>query len=153
MKIKGYLGSVELDQNKNVKRADIDDANKIAEIVKANIEKGNEEAKELGFSKLNGFAMIGSSKSIAFMKNKAVIVDTNKADWQDLFVTYTYIKSWLVGGIILLAISVIWYILAFTTSYLDYFAPEPRVYIPTILLLIGIFMTALSKTRYSYRLE
>ncbi|ARM74803.1 hypothetical protein [Acidianus manzaensis] len=153
MKIKGYLGSVEVDNNGNVKKSDIDEADKIAEIIKANVEKGNQEAKELGFSKLNGFAMLGSSKSLTFMKNKALIVDTHKADWQDLFVTYTYIKSWLAGGIALLAISIIWYIIAFTTPYLDYFAPEPRVYTPTILLLIGIFMTALSKTRYSYRLE
>lgn len=65
---------------------------KINDIIKYNVAKGNEEAKELGFSRLNRFVMIGSSKSLTFMKNKA-FVDTTKADWQELFVTYTYIKS------------------------------------------------------------
>lgn len=30
-----------------------------AEIIKFNVKKGNEEARELGFGHMNGFAMIG----------------------------------------------------------------------------------------------
>lgn len=153
MKIKGYIGHVKIDTQGNVKESDIENANDVAEILKNNIQKGNEEAKELGFSKINGFAMLGSQKSLAFMKNEAVLVDTKKADWEELFVKYTFIKSWLVGGIVLTVLSIIMYYLAIFTSYLDYFAPEPRLYAPTIILLIGIFMLALSKSKYSYRLE
>ncbi len=152
MKIKGYLGHVKVDNQGNVKESDIENAKDIAEILKNNIQKGNEEAKELGFSKINGFAMFGSQKSLAFMKNEAVLVDTRKADWEELFVKYTFIKSWLAGGIVLTVLSIIMYYLAIFTSYLDYFAPEPRLYLPTIILLIGVFMLALSKSKYSYRL-
>ncbi|AWR95813.1 DUF2173 family protein [Acidianus brierleyi] len=153
MKIKGYLGHVKVDNQGNVKESDIENAKDVAEILRNNIQKGNEEAKELGFSKINGFAMFGSQKSLAFMKNEAVLVDTKKADWEELFVKYTFIKSWLVGGIVLTVLSIIMYYLAIFTNYLDYFAPEPRLYAPTIILLIGIFMLALSKSKYSYRLE
>ncbi|MBW9141673.1 MAG: hypothetical protein K1T65_08350, partial [Candidatus Aramenus sp.] len=59
----------------------------------------------------------------------------------------------LAGGIALIAISIIMFFLAIFTSALDYFAPEPRLYLPSILLLIGVFMVGLSKTRFSYRLE
>lgn len=152
-KLKGYIGELELDEKGNVKKSNLDNAQTLAEILKFNVNKGNEEAKELGFSKLHGFAMIGSDKSITFMKNKAYVVETSKADWQQIFVTYTFIKSWCAGGVALFIISIIWFALALTTPYLNYFAPEPKFYIPTLLLLISIFMMSLSKSRFSYRLE
>ncbi|MCI2414007.1 MAG: hypothetical protein MPF33_01950 [Candidatus Aramenus sp.] len=154
-KVKGYVGSVKIDDSGNVVRTDLDkeEAEEIANALKFNVQKGNEEARELGFSKMHGFAMFGSEKSLAFMKNKALLVRTKEADWQELFVMYTYIKSWLAGGIALIAISIVMFILAIFTSALDYFAPEPRLYLPSILLLIGVFMVGLSKTRFSYRLE
>ena len=62
---------------------------KIAEYISFNVKKGNEEAKELGFNKLHGFAMFGSDNSLAFMKNLALVVDTDKTDFNDLF-TYLY---------------------------------------------------------------
>jgi roadblock/LC7 domain-containing protein len=153
MKLKGYIGHVKIDDKGHVKESDVGNAEDIASILERNVEKGNEEAKELGFSKLNGFAMFGSQKSITFMKNEAILVDTKKADWEDIFVRYTFIKSWLAGGIILVALSIIMFYLAIFTSYLDYFAPEPRLYTPTIILLIGVFMLALSKSKYGYRLD
>ncbi len=154
-KVKGYVGSVKIDDSGSVVWTDLDkeDAEEIAKILKFNVQKGNEEARELGFSKMHGFAMFGSENSLTFMKNKALLVRTKEADWQDLFVMYTYIKSWLAGGIALIAISIIMFFLAIFTSALDYFAPEPRLYLPSILLLIGVFMVGLSKTRFSYRLE
>lgn len=152
-KLKGYIGEVELDEKGNIKRSNVDKADKIAEIVKFNVNKGNEEAKELGFSKLNGFVMIGADKSITFMKNKAYIIDTNRADWQQIFVNYTFIKAWCAGGVALLVISILWLALAIMTPYLNYFAPEPKFYIPILTLLISIFMISLSKSRFSYRLD
>jgi hypothetical protein len=120
--------------------------------MKFNVEKGNQEARELGFSKLNGFAMMGSVKSLTFMKNEAIMVETEKADWQELFVHYVYMKGWLALGITLVILSMILYYMAFFTSYLDYFANLPRLYLPTILLIVGLIMIPSSKTRFSYRL-
>ncbi len=152
MKVKGYIGHVKINNEGKVIESNVDNAEEIAKILKINVEKGNQEAKELGFNKMNGFAMFGSSKSLTFMKDTALVVDSKKADWQELFSTYTYIKSWLIGGIALLVISLILYYLAIFTSYMNYFAPEPRYYTPTILLLISVFMIVLSKSKYSYRL-
>jgi hypothetical protein len=151
-RVKGYIGHVKIDKEGKVVESNVNNAEEIAKILKFNIEKGNQEAKELGFNKINGFAMFGSTKSLTFMKDTALLVDNKKADWQELFTTYTYIKSWLIGGIALLVLSLILYYLAIFTSYMDYFAPEPRFYTPTILLLISIFMIVLSKSKYSYRL-
>ncbi|AWR99228.1 hypothetical protein [Metallosphaera hakonensis] len=151
MKIKGYLGHIKVDdQWKVVEKVNVED--RLAEILKFNVEKGNQEARELGFKKMNGFAMMGSKRSLAFMKGEAVVVETSKADWQELFVHYVYMKGWLILGVVLLALSIALYYMSFATTYLDYFAPLPRLYLPTILLIISLIMIPSSKTRYTYRL-
>ncbi|BCS92298.1 hypothetical protein L3N51_01234 [Metallosphaera sp. J1] len=151
MKIKGYLGHVKVDEKWNVVEK-VNVSEELAGILKFNVEKGNEEARELGFKRMNGFAMMGSKKSLAFMKGEAIMVETSKADWQELFVHYVYMKGWLALGIALLVLSVVLYYMGFATPYLDYFAPLPRLYLPTILLLISLIMIPSSKTRYTYRL-
>ncbi|EZQ10578.1 MULTISPECIES: DUF2173 family protein [Acidianus] len=152
MKTKGYLGHVRISPEGRVVESDVSNSEEIAKVIKFNIEKGNEEAKELGFSKLNGFAMIGSDKSLAFMKNLAVLVDNQKVDWQELFVEYVYNKVWIAIGSILVIISVILYYLAIFTPFMNYFAPEPRLYLPTILILVGVIFLGMSRTKFSYRL-
>ncbi|MFP3204850.1 MAG: hypothetical protein RXS23_05405 [Metallosphaera yellowstonensis] len=151
MKIRGYIGHVRVDDNwRVVEKVNVPD--QLAEILKFNVEKGNQEARELGFSKLNGFAMMGSVKSLTFMKNEAIMVETEKADWQELFVHYVYMKGWLALGITLVILSMILYYMALFTSYLDYFANLPRLFLPTILLIVGLIMIPSSKTKFSYRL-
>ncbi|AEB95887.1 hypothetical protein [Metallosphaera cuprina] len=151
MKIKGYLGHIKVnDKGEVIEKVSVDE--KLADILKYNIEKGNQEAKELGFSKMNGFAMMGSKKSLAFMKGEAILVETSKADWQELFVHYVYLKGWLALGIVLLILSIALYYMALATAYLDYFAPLPRLYVPTLILIISLIMILSSKTRFAYRL-
>lgn len=151
MKIKGYLGHIKVnDKGEVIEKVSVDE--KLADILKYNIEKGNQEAKELGFSKMNGFAMMGSKKSLAFMKGEAILVETSKADWQELFVHYVYLKGWLALGIVLLILSIALYYMALATTYLDYFAPLPRLFVPTLILIISLIMIPSSKTRFAYRL-
>ena len=85
IKIKGYIGHVKINDQGKVEESNMENAEKIAEFISFNVKKGNEEAKELGFNKLHGFAMFGSDKSLAFMKNLALVVDTDKTDFNDLF--------------------------------------------------------------------
>ncbi|QKR00080.1 hypothetical protein GWK48_06560 [Metallosphaera tengchongensis] len=151
MKIKGYLGHIKVDNNWDINEK-VNVPDELLSILKFNVEKGNQEAKELGFNRMNGFAMMGSKKSLAFMKGEVVMVETDKADWQELFVHYVYMKGWLALGIGILILSIILYYLSLDTSLLDYFAPLPRLFVPTILLLISLVMIPASKTRYTYRL-
>lgn len=154
VKLKGYIGHLKInDQGKIEESVNVDNAEKLAEILMFNVKKGNEEAKELGFNKMHGFAMIGSNKSLAFMKAMALIVDTEKTDWQDLFIYYTYNKSFIVTGAILVIISVLLFYMALLTNMLNFLAPEPRLYIPSILIIIGVIFLAISKSSLSYRLE
>ncbi|QIW24561.1 hypothetical protein EWF20_10745 [Sulfolobus sp. S-194] len=150
--IKGYKGHIALnEEGKVIQAKNLENEEEWANVLKFNVEKGNEEAKELGFNKMNGFAMIGSNYSLAFMKGLGVVVDTRKADWQELFIYYTYSWSVLITGIVITALSIILFGLAFT-SYMSWLAPEPRFYLPAILLIVGIVFLAASKSSMAYRL-
>lgn len=150
--IKGFYGYVAIDDNGKVTQSkNVDNPDEWAEVLSFNTKKGNEEAKEMGFNRMNGFAMIGSNYSLAFMKGLGVIVDTKKADWQELFTYYTYSWSILIAGIVVTAISIILFGLAFT-PYMSWLAPEPRFYLPSILIIIGVILLASSKSSLAYRL-
>ncbi|BFH72345.1 hypothetical protein SJAV_02890 [Sulfurisphaera javensis] len=150
--IKGYYGHIAVDENGNVTNSkNIDNPEEWAKVVSFNVKKGNEEAKELGFNKMNGFAMIGRDYTLTFMKGLGVVVDTKKADWQELFTYYTYSWSILITGIIITALSIILFGLAFT-PYMSWLAPEPRFYLPSILVIVGIMLLVASKSSMAYRL-
>ncbi|ACP36768.1 conserved hypothetical protein [Sulfolobus islandicus Y.G.57.14] len=153
-KLKGYIGHIKINEEGKIEESsNIDYPSKLVDIIKFNLKKGNEEAKELGFNKINGFAMFGSGKSLTFMKGLCIIVDNKKADWQDLFTYYTYNKTFIITGVVLVILSILLFYYGLLTSVFDFIAPEPRIYIPTILLLIGVIFLALSKSTFSYRLE
>lgn len=157
--MKGYVGHIKLDDQGNViESKGVDNPNDWAEVIKFNVKKGNEEARELGFGKMNGFAMIGKDYSLTFMKNGAYIVKTNEADWHEIFVKYTYSYTTLIVGLFLTILSIIIFIIDFTPAinYIPYFnqmAPEPRIYIPTILIILGVIVLAASKSKFNYRLD
>lgn len=150
-KLKGYYGHIAIDENGKVIESNLENPEEWANVLTFNVKKGNEEAKELGFNRMNGFAMFGSNYSLAFMKNMGVVVDTRKADWQELFTFYTYSVSVLIVGIVITAISIILFGLAFT-PYMNWIAPEPRFYFPILLLIIGIVFLVASKSSMAYRL-
>ncbi|MCH4816079.1 MAG: hypothetical protein QXY87_12615 [Saccharolobus sp.] len=153
-KLKGYVGHIKINEEGKIEESsNIDYPSKLVDIIKFNLKKGNEEAKELGFNKINGFAMFGSDKSLTFMKGLAIVVDNEKADWQDLFTYYTYNKTFIITGVVLVILSILLFYYGLLTSVFNFMAPEPRIYIPTILLLIGVIFLALSKSTFSYRLE
>ncbi|QXJ31304.1 hypothetical protein [Saccharolobus shibatae] len=153
-KLKGYVGHIKINEEGKIEESsNIDYSSKLVDIIKFNLKKGNEEAKELGFNKINGFAMFGSDKSLTFMKGLAIVVDNEKADWQDLFTYYTYNKTFIITGVVLVILSILLFYYGLLTSVFNFMAPEPRIYIPTILLLIGVIFLALSKSTFSYRLE
>ncbi|WP_338604320.1 hypothetical protein V6M85_06175 [Sulfolobus tengchongensis] len=153
-KLKGYMGHIKINSEGRIEESsNVENVSKLAEIILFNLKKGNEEARELGFNRLNGFAMFGSNRSITFMKGIGVIVDNEKADWQELFTYYTYNSSFIITGVILIALSAILFYFGLLTSALNFLAPEPRLYIPLILIIIGVTFLALSKTTLSYRLE
>ncbi|AAK42762.1 hypothetical protein SULI_02270 [Saccharolobus solfataricus] len=153
-KLKGYEGHVKIDENGEIEESsNIENLSKLVELIKFNLKKGNEEAKQLGFNKLNGFAMFGSNKSLTFMKGLAIVVDNDKADWQDLFTYYTYNKTFIITGGVLVLLSILLFYYGLLTPMFNFMAPEPRIYIPTILLLIGVIFLILSKSTFSYRLE
>lgn len=152
-RLKGYVGHVEIDESGNVKESEnVKDAKALAEILAFNVRKGNEEAKELGFSRMSGFAMIGENRSLAFMKGLGVIVETDKADWQELFTFYTYVKSFLIGGISLIVLGVILIVLWLTTPPFSTFATDAKVYITILTFLVGSVLLAASKSSMAYRL-
>nr|WP_276321728.1 hypothetical protein [Saccharolobus shibatae] len=152
--MKGYVGHIKINEEGKIEESsNIDYPSKLVDIIKFNLKKGNEEAKELGFNKINGFAMFGSDKSLTFMKGLAIVVDNEKADWQDLFTYYTYNKTFIITGVVLVILSILLFYYGLLTSVFNFMAPEPRIYIPTILLLIGVIFLALSKSTFSYRLE
>lgn len=151
-KLKGYYGHVVVnDKGEAVQAENVEEKDKWAKVISFNVKKGNEEARELGFSRMNGFAMFGSNYSLAFMKGLGVVVKTKEADWQELFTYYTYSMTILISGIIVTIISFILFGLAFT-PVMSGLAPEPRFYGPAILLLIGVVLLASSKSSMSYRL-
>ncbi len=153
-KLKGYIGHIKINEEGKIEESsNIDYPSKLVDIIKFNLKKGNEEAKELGFNKINGFAMFGSGKSLTFMKGLCIIVDNEKADWQDLFTYYTYNKTFIITGVVLVILSILLFYYGLLNSVFNFIAPEPRIYIPTILLLIGVIFLALSKSTFSYRLE
>lgn len=152
-KILGYKGHITIRENRIIEARGVEDAETLKDIIITNIEKGNRDAKELGFNKLRGFIMFGEESSLVFMKDTALIVDTKKTDWQNVFTTYTYYKSWCVGGIVSLLLSFIFFYIVLFTNILNWLAPEPRFYIPTILLIIGIFGLSVAKTKLAYRLD
>ncbi|MEM3204472.1 MAG: hypothetical protein QW232_09705 [Saccharolobus sp.] len=153
IKIKGYIGHVKINDQGKVEESNMENAEKIAEFISFNVKKGNEEAKELGFNKLHGFAMFGSDNSLAFMKNLALVVDTDKTDFNDLFTYYTFNKSFCVTGVALVIISIILFYFALFTALMNFIAPEPRLYIPSLVIIIGVIFLAISRTRLAYRLE
>jgi len=151
-KLKGYYGYVKIDEQGNAVQAEnVENKEEWARVISSNLKKGNEETKELGFSRMNGFAMFGSNYSLAFMKDLGVIVNTKEADWQELFTYYTYSLSLLIIGIVITAISIVLYGLAFT-PYMNWLAPEPRYFIPTMLIIAGIVFLFSSKSSMAYRL-
>ena len=151
-KLKGYYGYVKIDEQGNAVQAEnVENKEEWAKVISYNLKKGNEEAKELGFNKMNGFAMFGSNYSLTFMKDLGVIVNTKEADWQELFTYYTYSLSVLITGIVITAISIVLFGLAFT-PYMDWLAPEPRFYLPSILIIVGIVFLFSSKSSMAYRL-
>ncbi len=153
-KLKGYVGHIKIDeQGRIVESKNIANPAKLAEIVNVNLKKGNEEARELGFKRMNGFAMFGEKESLAFMKGLGVVVDSEKVDWQDLFVYYTFNVAFCATGVILTVFSLILFYIAIFTKFMYFLAPEPRFYIPTILIIIGVFFLAISKSKLAYRLE
>lgn len=150
--MKGYVGHVKLKDGKVVEK-DIEDAEKIAEIIQPNLKKGQEEAEELGFKKLHGFVMIGQECSLAVMKDEAVVVKTMSADWQEVFRYFTYFKGYLLGGVAILILATLFGIFAFATPDLDYFNVTPKIFITLLLYIIGGVTVAMSKSKWSYRLD
>ncbi|QGA53247.1 hypothetical protein GFS03_00855 [Sulfolobus sp. E5-1-F] len=153
-KLKGYIGHVKINEEGKIEESsNIEDPSKLVDVIKFNLKKGNEEAKELGFNKINGFAMFGNDKSLTFMRGLAIIIDNEKADWQDLFTYYTYTKAFIITGAVLVVLSILLFYYSLFTPIFNFMAPEPRIYIPTLLLIIGVIFLALSKSTFSYRLE
>jgi len=152
-KIPGYVGHVVIKEGKVVESKGVENAELVRDIVLENLRIGNEQANELGFNKLRSFIMIGGEKSLVFMKDTALVVENSKTDWHSVFLTYTFHKSWCIGGVVSLLISfILFYLVLFTTTF-SWLAPEPRFYLPTLFLLIGIFGLAVSRTRLAYRLD
>lgn len=151
--VKGYVGHIKIGKNgKVVESNNVENPERLAQVLDFDVKKGNEEAKELGFRKMHGFAIIGERKSLTFMKGEAIIVETDKADWQELFLHYVYDKGFIaVGAVLLVLAAVIFSIDVFTTA-MEWLAPEPRYYIPLLMALIGVFFLGVSKTSLSYRL-
>ena len=151
--VKGYVGHIKMSKDGRVVESNnVENPEKLAQVLDFDVKKGNEEARELGFGRMHGFAIIGEKKSLTFMKGEALIVETDKADWQELFLHYVYNKGYIVVGAVLLVLTALILYLDIFTSAMDWLAPEPRYYIPTILALIGVFFLGVSKTSLSYRL-
>ncbi|MEM0363936.1 MAG: hypothetical protein QXV69_04820 [Sulfolobaceae archaeon] len=152
-KVPGYVGHLTIKEGNVLESRGIEDPEAIKNIILENLKIGNEQANELGFNKLRAFIMIGGERSLIFMKNTALVVDNSKTDWHNVFLTYTFYKSWCVGGVISLFISFVLFYLVIFTNVFNWLAPEPRFYLPTLFLLLGIFGLAVSKTRLAYRLD
>ena len=156
--MRGVHGYIKInEEGKVVESQNVENPELWAEIITYNVKKGNEEARELGFGRMNGFAMIGKEYSLTFMKGGAYIVKTNEVNWQELFVKYTYSYSVLIAGIILTALAIIFFGLDFSPliksiPYVNSLAPEPRIYIPMILIIIGVLLLASSRSKFNYRL-
>lgn len=159
MTFKGYVGHIKFDDQGNViESKNVENPKEWAEIIKFNVKKGNEEARELGLGRMNGFAMIGKDYSLTFMKNGAYLVKTREVDWHDLFVKYTYSYTTLITGLFLTILSIIIFLIDVTPAinYIPYFnqlAPEPKFFIPILILLVGVVLLGISKSKFNYRLE
>ncbi|MEM0264309.1 MAG: hypothetical protein QXQ01_08185 [Saccharolobus sp.] len=53
----------------------------------------------------------------------------------------------------LVIISIILFYFALFTALMNFIAPEPRLYIPSLVIIIGVIFLAISRTRLAYRLE
>ncbi len=152
MKGKGIIGEVIIkDGQLKGYDGDVQNPEEISKIVKENMEKGMSEARDLGFTALHGFAMIGSERSLTFMKDRAVIVKTREVSWEDLFLGYVYSKSILILGILvtLLGIGIL------TTSIagiFPFFSLNADIYFSIASLVVGIALLVASKSQLSYRL-
>ncbi len=153
MKGKGILGEVEV-ENGSVKgtQGDVRNSEEIAKIVQQNMEKGMQEAKDLGFSAIHGFAMIGSERSIAFMKGRAVVVSTKEVSWQDIFLGYVYSKGLLVLGILVTILALGMMVTGVFTGIFTWFSLNARLYFSIAALVVGISLLVASKSEMSYRL-
>ncbi|BBG24791.1 hypothetical protein [Sulfuracidifex tepidarius] len=153
MKGKGILGEVQV-ENGSVKgtQGDVRNPEEIAKIVQGNIEKGMQEARDLGFSAIHGFAMIGSERSIAFMKGKAVVASTKEVSWQDVFLGYVYSKGLLVLGILVTILALGIMVTGVFTGIFTWFSLNARLYFSIAALVVGISLLVASKSELSYRL-
>jgi hypothetical protein len=157
--MRGVHGYIKInDEGKVIESQNVENPEQWAEIITYNVKKGNEEARELGFGRMNGFAMIGKEYSLTFMKGGAYIVKTNEVNWQELFIKYTYSMTTLIAGIVLTALAILFFIIDLTPlvnsiPYVNSLAPEPRFYIPSILIIIGVILLATSKSKFNYRLS
>ncbi|BBD73145.1 hypothetical protein HS1genome_1534 [Sulfodiicoccus acidiphilus] len=147
--MRGELGRIDLRSGKV--EGEVERAEELASLLKEDCQVGEREAIELGFRKLNGFVILGEKRSIAFAKNVAVIVDNSFVTWDELFVHYGLDRTYLTVGAVLTGLSLMLFYLALGTSLLDYFAPEPRLYTPILMLLLGLTFLGISKSRPKYR--
>jgi|ECHhosMinimDraft_1075155.scaffolds.fasta_scaffold00526_1 hypothetical protein len=151
VRLRGLVGRVKF-QGLKVISSDLQEGEEIVKFINQEIEELQDAARELGFGKLNGFSIFGEERSLSVMKGEALLVDTDRADWQQLFGHFTYWKGYCVLGVILIFLASILSYIAFFTGLLDYFAPEPRAYLPALLYLIGAGLLTVAKSRWAYRL-
>lgn len=147
--MRGEIGR--LDVGKGRVSGQVPDLERLSAILKEDAELGEREADELGFRNLNGFVIIGERTSVAFAKNEAVIVDNQSVDWNDLLVHYGLDRIYLSIGAVLTFFSILLYYFVLGTRLFNYFAPEARLYVPTLLLLLGLTMLGISRSRPTYR--
>ncbi|MUN28921.1 hypothetical protein [Sulfuracidifex metallicus] len=154
MKGKEILGELNINQSGKVigHAGDIENPEEIGEIISYNLKKGMEEAKDLGFSSIHGFAMIGSERSLAFMKGKALILDTKQTSWQDIFLGYVFSKWILILGIVVTILALGIMATGVFTNIFTWFSLNSRLYFSIAALIVGISLIFMSKSELSYRL-
>ncbi|TRM80189.1 hypothetical protein DJ524_08440, partial [Sulfolobus sp. D5] len=122
-KLKGYVGHIKIDeQGKIIESRNVENPAKLAEVINFNLKRGNEEARELGFNKMNGFAIFGEKESLVFMKGLGVVVDSQKVDWQDVFTYYTFNVAFCATGVVLTVLSLILFYIAIFTNFMYFLA-------------------------------
>ncbi|BCU66793.1 hypothetical protein HS7_02300 [Sulfolobales archaeon HS-7] len=130
----------------------VDENDELGKVAREDLKKGMEEAKELGFKRINGFAVIGTKGSVVHVRNKVILVDTYNTNWDSLFRYFTFFKGYLIAGVVLFSLALLMTYLSFFTSYMNYFEPGPKIYSNILLYIISIILLFMSRTKWSYRL-